>query len=59
MASPAASLADTSARLKVRELWLPSSRAASILRMGNPEVIVVLGNSRQLRKAVGAGGWFF
>jgi hypothetical protein len=40
-------------------LWLPSARATSILRMGNPEVIVVLGNARQLRKAVGAGGWLF
>jgi hypothetical protein len=40
-------------------VWFPSARAASILRVGNPEVIVVLGNSRQLRKAVGAGGWFF
>jgi hypothetical protein len=40
-------------------LWFPSARASSILRIGNPEVIVVLGNWRQLRKAVGAGGWFF
>lgn len=40
-------------------LWFPTARAASILRVGNPEVIVVLGNWRQLRRAIGAGGWFF
>ncbi len=40
-------------------LWFPTARAASILRVGNPEVIVVLGNSRQLRRAIGARGRFF
>ena len=37
-------------------LWFPKARTSSVVRTGRPEVLVVLGNWRQLRKAIGAGG---
>jgi hypothetical protein len=41
-------------------LWFPKGAKASIIRIDDPEVIVVQGNWRQLRKAIGAGGgWMF
>ena len=40
-------------------LWFPNASKSSIVRIGRPEVIIVQGNGRQLRKAIGArGGWF-
>lgn len=41
-------------------LWFPNAATSSIVRVGRPEVLIVQGNWRQLRKAIGAGGgWFF
>ena len=41
-------------------LWFPKARDSSVVRIGRPEVLVVLGGARHLRKAIGAGGgWFF
>ena len=40
-------------------LWFPKARTSSVVRIGRPEVLVVLGNWRQLRKAIGAGGGWF
>ncbi len=37
-------------------LWFPKARTSSVVRIGRPEVLVVLGTWRQLRKAIGAGG---
>lgn len=40
-------------------VWFPKSRRAAVARVGDPEVLVVQGPWRHLRKAIGAGGGWF